>query len=773
MLDNIPNEMRTYPHWVMWRYEDRDGPKPTKVPYSPRSHKRADVSKPETWADYDTAVACLNSGQYSGIGFVLSEHDPYTMIDLDDVFSDTSGVRGEEAQRKAFELQKEVFNEFNSYSEFSPSGKGLHVIVKGQVPCGRRRSCIEVYSNVRFMTMTGNVHRNAPIAERHDLLQVLHKEMSKGKEAAVFYAGANEIKFSDEEVLKMAAEAANGEKFSDLFYEGNWQKYYPSQSEADFALVNIIAFYSENRWQVQNLFLRSKLAEREKSRAQYRIEYMLARCFDRMLPPVDIDGLQNLLEEYMQSRKQADIVKTQAEPVQVGELKPQKSIYSVPPGLTGEIAKFVYAQAPRPVAEIAIVAALGLMSGIIGRAYNVSGTGLNSYLLLLAPTGTGKEAIASGIEKLMSAVGVSVPTASEFIGPGEISSSPALIKQLAITPSCLSLVGEFGLYFRNMCAEHAPPHLVGLRRSLLDLFNKSGFGNVVRPMVYSDRDKNTRSVLSPAFTVVGESTPERFYDVLNESMISEGLLPRFTIIEYNGPRVENNENRGMVKPSDELVDKLATLCAFAMQLNSNNRVIDVALDDNADRMFRDFDKHCDANINTADREIRRHLWNRAHLRAMKLAAVLAVGNDPYHPTIDSEAATWAINLVVADVRNILGKFDAGEIGIDNDETKQLQTVVHNVRSYILSPFSEVEKYVNGMANLHSERIIPYSFLQRKLVSVAIFRKDKLGATNAIKRALKTLEERGDIQLVSRKDLSTKYKTSSVAYMISNPKAFDL
>lgn len=63
------------------------------------------------------------------------------------------------------------------------------------------------------------------------------------------------------------------------------------------------------------------------------------------------------------------------------------------PGLVGEVAKFIYASAPRPVAEIAFVGAIGLVAGISGRAYNVSGRGLYQYALLLANTGTGKEAM--------------------------------------------------------------------------------------------------------------------------------------------------------------------------------------------------------------------------------------------------------------------------------------------------------------------------------------------------------------------------------------------
>lgn len=769
----IPHEMRTYKQWVVWRYEDRDAEKPTKVPYSPTSNRLAKVNDADTWGTYDEAVAAMQTTWYAGIGFVLTEADPYTFIDLDD-------TKGDQA---ALDRQIKVFNEFNSYAELSPSGTGLHIIVKGKVPSGRRRSFIEVYSSQRYMTMTGNVYRQAPINDYNELLQVLHSQMSEGKGAATFYAGLEKAKLSDDEVLEIAGKAANAEKFNDLFYDGNWQKYYPSQSEADFALVDILAFYSENRYQVQNLFLKSKLGQREKSRAQYRINYMLDRCFDRMLPPVDIDGLRNMLNEAIEA-KQAEpqpqevpvalVAEQVSREAQATKLTPAQSIYTPPPGLVGSIAQFIYSQAPRPVAEIALAGAIGFVSGIIGRSYNVSATGLNQYVLLLAPTGTGKEAIARGIDKLMAEVQRGVPAAVDFVGPAEISSAPALFKHLSRTaPSFVSMVGEFGLFFKQMCAEHAPPHLVSLRRALLDLFHKSGEGNVLRPTIYSDKDKNTTALLAPAFSMIGESTPEKFYEVLNEGMISEGLLPRFSMIEYTGHRPPLNENHSIVRPSFELIQKLGELCAFSLQLNSQNKAIHVQFEENAKALFDQFNQHCDDNINTADREIRRHLWNRAHVKAMKLAAIVAVGCDPYHPTITVEHATWAINFVVADVRNILGKFDAGEIGIDNDETKQLQTIINTIKLYVTSPFSDVEKYIPNMGMLHSERVIPYAYLQRKLAAVAIFRKDRIGSSQAIKRALKTLVERGDISEVSRATMSQQYKTNAVAYMIAVPRVFGL
>lgn len=770
-FNNIPHEMRIYPQWVMWRYEDTDSKKPTKVPYSARTGALASVTDGNTWASFDECVHAMTSGWYAGIGFVLTENDPFAFIDLDDTKGDQT----------ALDRQIKIYNEFDSYAERSPSGSGLHIIVKGALPAGRRRSFIEVYSSLRYMTMTGDIYRNAPIKECNELLNVLWGQMGQGSVAVAHYAGVAEAKETDEEVYKRAVSAANGDKFAELF-AGKWEGMYASQSEADFALVDIIAFYTQNRAQIARMFRASGLGQRDKAKRDDYVSYMLNKCFDRMLPPVDIDGLRNKLDEAIAKKEAAERAAAPSQNSQVQQPKAQaktipesSKVYSVPPGLVGEIAQYIYAQAPRPVPEIALAGALGLVAGIVGRAYNISGTGLNQYVLLLAPTGTGKEAIASGIDKLMAQVIRTVPAAVDFIGPGEIASSQAIIKYMSKGPtSFVSLVGEFGIYLQQMASVNAPPHLLGLRRFLLDAYNKSGEGKVLRPSIYSDKDKNTAAVLSPAFTLMGESTPEKFYEGLHEGLISEGLLPRFTMIEYHGDRPATNPDHLRAQPSFELIDRLSTLCAHALMLNSQHKAIHVQAAPEADALFKQFDKHCDDNINSSDREVRRHLWNRAHVKALKLAAVIAVGCNPYDPIINADVATWAINLVVADVRNLLARFDAGEIGIDNDETKQLAKVIATVKDFVVSPWPDVAKYAGeGAGVLHSNRIVPYSYVQRRLAAVSVFRKDRIGASGAIKRALKTLCERGDLQEVSRATLSKEYGTSAVAYMVAHPGVFGL
>jgi len=290
LLENIPYELRNYRQFCMWKYEKSDGEKPTKVPYCAQTGKHASVNNPQTWCSFDQAAHTLETlpQSYSGIGFVLTENDPFTFIDLDaPKSSDPAEVDSINAR------QQTVFEEFDSYAEYSPSGKGLHIIVKGAIPSGRKRSSIEIYSSQRFMTLTGNVYRKAPIRDYSDLIKSLWAQMGGEKLEKIKTKSIPQTE-EDAEIIKSAKSAANGDKFSDLYDVGNWQKHnYPSQSEADQALINIIAFYSKNHEQIKRIFQSSKLGLRDKAKRNNYINPMIEKAFDRELPKIDFSGLSN------------------------------------------------------------------------------------------------------------------------------------------------------------------------------------------------------------------------------------------------------------------------------------------------------------------------------------------------------------------------------------------------------------------------------------------------------------------------------------------------
>jgi primase-polymerase (primpol)-like protein len=150
IVENIPEQLTERPQWVCWRLEERDG-KLTKVPYMPHTGFHASSTDLMTWTTFEEALTDYRANEefYSGIGFVFSSADPFVGIDLDDCRGPKSGKIAPWAQEILDRVQE-------GYVEISPSGTGIHIIVRGAVrDGGMRKGPVEMYSRGRFFTISG------------------------------------------------------------------------------------------------------------------------------------------------------------------------------------------------------------------------------------------------------------------------------------------------------------------------------------------------------------------------------------------------------------------------------------------------------------------------------------------------------------------------------------------------------------------------------------------------------------------------------------------
>jgi putative DNA primase/helicase len=277
-LDAIPRELRERPQWVLYRVQSRNG-KTTKVPYQAvHAGRRASSTDWATWATFEAAVAAHERGRGDGLGFVFTADDPFAGMDLD-ACVDADGVIDEHA----LELVERV----DSYTELSPSGVGLHVIARAQVGGGRRTSRtpwggeLEVYDRDRYFTMTGRRFGNTPgvIAERDDALAAVRAEFlpeleppaaRNGNGASPLHGLATPERLDDRDLLERAFNASNGAKFRAL-WQGDTSGY-KSQSEAELALVSMLAFWTgPDEHRIDGLFRQSGLFRPKwEAREEYR-----------------------------------------------------------------------------------------------------------------------------------------------------------------------------------------------------------------------------------------------------------------------------------------------------------------------------------------------------------------------------------------------------------------------------------------------------------------------------------------------------------------------
>lgn len=247
----IPAELRERRQWVGWRLRQRPGaPKPTKQPLNPRDGALASTTDPATWGTFEEALKCPGT---AGVGFVFTRDDPYVGIDLDGCRNPETGALEKWAA--------DIVAQLASYTEVSPSGTGVHVIVRGSLPGTRRRKGpIEMYAEGRYFTMTGNRLADTPqeIAERSAELNALHEGVFEENAAADDRPKPIHARLTDDELVRRAQSAANGAKFLAL-WSGDVTGY-DSQSEADLALCGLLAFWTgPDQARIDRLFHQSGL----------------------------------------------------------------------------------------------------------------------------------------------------------------------------------------------------------------------------------------------------------------------------------------------------------------------------------------------------------------------------------------------------------------------------------------------------------------------------------------------------------------------------------
>lgn len=268
LFSNIPMELKQHPQWCISGKN--------KIPYFVNNQgklHRAKVNDSTTWMCFEKALHYAIHYNMD-IGFVLSKSDGYCCIDLDVVDEEAQRAKGKPVDPtlwttpEELERYRNIVTSFSTYTELSRSGKGVHIWVKGKIGTGCRRDGVEIYSQKRYIICTGRVFINKPIEHRQELLEQLVQEIRKHQkqEAKESFELVEHPPVTDDNTIwRRASNAKNGDKFKALCY-GSWQQLgYKSQSEADYALMSMLAFYSPSNEQCRRMFRQTQLGKRPKA----------------------------------------------------------------------------------------------------------------------------------------------------------------------------------------------------------------------------------------------------------------------------------------------------------------------------------------------------------------------------------------------------------------------------------------------------------------------------------------------------------------------------
>ena len=296
MYENIPQELKALKQWVCWSDD--------KLPKNPRTGGNAQSNNKSTWGTFDEAVAAVSKYGFKGVGFMFAP--PYFGVDLDKCLDNA-------------EFIEEFVETLQSYTEISKSGNGIHIICKGELPAGnRRRGSVEMYSDRRYFIMTGKLYcdKYRNIVDCTETIKPLHAKYLGDNTPKIAPKIVEPLDLSDEEIIDKARNCKTGAAFQFL-YSGSWQGIYHSQSEADLALCNQLAFWTQrDPARMDRIFRRSGLMRPkwDSKRGAYTygemtIEKAIAQCSDVYEPKIVQDDTSLAISFFRDGKTRAEAPK--------------------------------------------------------------------------------------------------------------------------------------------------------------------------------------------------------------------------------------------------------------------------------------------------------------------------------------------------------------------------------------------------------------------------------------------------------------------------------
>lgn len=390
-LGMLPVEVQNHPYWCVHK---------GKVPMNPRSGYRAKPNDRNTFVPLETCINVLP--QYDGLGILLV--DSLSAVDIDHCLED--GKLSEQAQ--------EIIELMNSYTEISPSGKGLHILF--QAPANyhyntdryykkNSESGLELYisgTTTRYMTVTGNrfsQSENFRELNSQEIDVFLERYMLRKESKPCNLTPGRPI-LTAKEVMERASQASNGAKFSAL-QRGQWKDHYESQSEADLAFCNLLAFWCDCDMQLMDEIFRESSLYRPKwderhgpdTYGNITIQKAVDKCTSGDTPhasgTISADLNCGDEEDHWEPPIPFEAIETPDFPVE---------------SLPGPLAAFVesLAESTQTPTEMAAILSLGVLSTAFQSRYEVEITPdwkepLCLYPVAIAPPGERKSAVISAL----------------------------------------------------------------------------------------------------------------------------------------------------------------------------------------------------------------------------------------------------------------------------------------------------------------------------------------------------------------------------------------
>jgi hypothetical protein len=291
----------------------------------------------------------------------------------------------------------------------------------------------------------------------------------------------------------------------------------------------------------------------------------------------------------------------------------------------------------QPVMFLAsFIAATGAVLG--HKVKDATGLRTNIYTVGVLTTGGGKEATREEIFKIFDHAGI-----PEMCGPEELISDTGILSALQVQNPLLFQLDEFGMLTQNIKASQqtSAAYLANVASILMKLYSKAK--GTFRGKAYADSRRNI-VINQPHACLYGTTVARNFWESLGMAAVDSGFLPRFMIFE--SPSVEMSGGSTESAPPVELI----SFFSFWANRRTGHGNLNVQF---PDPMVVPFTPEAMEIMDTfrAEQKIEQQkydelgpLWSRARENAGKLAMIHACWANQHNPVVDTESATWAVNV---------------------------------------------------------------------------------------------------------------------------------
>lgn len=613
--------------WICWRWtKDKKG-KWTKVPCDLHGGKM-DAQDPANWIDFATAAHIAHNRDY-GLGFVFNG-DGINGVDLDDCRDPGTGAIDAWA--------RDIITVLGSYTEVSPSGTGVKVFVRGEMPEKFRHQydrpeggSSEIYSRGRFFTVTGQRVPGTPddVLDRPKKLATVLKffqswlpEPKPKKEQpaprqnypdgddratalraldvldpSVSYPQWLEIGmalYSVDSSASMLTEWENWSRVSDKFVEGECSKKWSSFGTGDITIGTLchLADHTGQQW-----------------RPERKVD-----------PGVNIDAIV-------------------APPAPVPLPKPIiPAGLMAPGGLLEEILRFTLATAIKPQPELALAGAIALLATVMGRKVQDDyGTRPNCNAIGVGPSGCGKDHPRRVNKMALMATG------GDQMFQDDLASDAGLHSALTMSPSTLVQMDEFGRFLAATGNPAKAPWLYKIITVLMKLYSSSG--DVYAGPSYADAKRNVR-IPFPNCVLFGTTVPQSFFASLTLESLSDGFFNRLLIFE-----VSNGDPDPQVPAPFDLPYSIEQSVRWWIAHNPGSSTLSsvypvarrLIATDAANLKFAET-SHVVRDQQRAEEKRGTQIWGRCYENARKMALIHQLSLDCEATTISRESAEWGCDL---------------------------------------------------------------------------------------------------------------------------------